>query len=87
MRFFVNQLNLLILLLLCVLPFRQAQSPDDVWFPPTNFTYCNNDGRFTVSAVNRYFDVRNSQYKFNFTSISNTTVNNLNEQGSSKEKI
>lgn len=84
MRFIVNQLNLVILL--CVLPLRQAQSLDAVWFPPTNFSYCDNGRPFTVSAATRYFDVRNNQYKFNFTSISNTTVNNLNEQKLSKEK-
>jgi hypothetical protein len=66
---------------------RQTQSLDAVWFPPTNFSYCNTDDRFTISEVHRYFDVHNARYKFNFTSISSITVDNLNKQGSSKEKI
>ncbi|EPB81406.1 hypothetical protein HMPREF1544_11895 [Mucor circinelloides 1006PhL] len=52
-----------------------------MWFPSTNFTYCY-QGEFNVSAVTRYFNVKTSSYHLNFTSTSNTIVNNLNQQGS-----
>ncbi|KAG2232410.1 hypothetical protein BDF21DRAFT_464711 [Thamnidium elegans] len=77
MRFLLN----LVLLLILWTPLRNAQSIDSVWFPSNNFTLCS-QGQFDVSSVNRYFDVTTSSYSFNFTSTSNTTVTNLNQQGS-----
>lgn len=78
MRFRLN----LVLLLISWTPLRNAQSIDSVWFPDNNFTLCS-QGQFDVLSVNRYFDVTTSSYSFNFTSTSNTTVTNLNQQGSS----
>ncbi|KAI9275015.1 hypothetical protein EDC94DRAFT_654432 [Helicostylum pulchrum] len=77
MRFRLN----LVLLLISWTPLRNAQSIDSVWFPDNNFTLCS-QGQFDVLSVNRYFDVTTSSYSFNFTSTSNTTVTNLNQQGS-----
>lgn len=85
MRFISDHLNLpvLILILIAVIPRRHAQTLDDVWFPSTNFTSCYQHGEFNVLAVTRYFNVKTSSYHLNFTSTSNATVNNLNQQGSS----
>jgi hypothetical protein len=84
MRFISDHLNLLLfILIITVTPSRQAQPLDDVWFSSTNFTYCY-QGEFSVTAVTRYFDVMKSSYHFNINSTSNVTVNNLNQQGSSK---
>lgn len=60
----------------------QQDTIDSVWFPANNFTYCNQQEQFDVLSVNRYFDVKTSTYYFNFTSTSNMTVTNLNQQGS-----
>ena len=84
MRFISDNLNLLLFILIfTVIPSRQAESLNDVWFPSTNFTYCY-QGEFDVTAVTRYFDVMTSSYHFNINSTSNVTINNLNQQGSSK---
>lgn len=83
MRFKVNHWNYFLFLSTCFLSFGNGQEIDSVWFPANNFTYCN-EGQFNVSSVTRYFDVSTSTYRFNFTSTSNMTVTNLNQQGSSK---
>lgn len=80
---FINHLNLLLFTIIWfIFPLRHAQEIDSVWFPATNFTYCN-QGQFQVSSVNRYFDVEKSMYKFNFTTTSDINVTNLNEQNTS----
>lgn len=84
MRFISDNLNLLLFILIfTVIPSRQAESLNDVWFSSTNFTYCY-QGEFDVTAATRYFDVMTSSYHFNINSTSNVTINNLNQQGSSK---
>lgn len=85
MRFIVGHWNLFAIICWFTLPLGQAQSIDSVWFPSTNFTYCNNTpNEFHVYSVNRYFDVNKSVYYLNFTSSSNSAVTNLNQQGTSK---
>jgi hypothetical protein len=87
MRFKINlHWSLLFLLVLTFISVGHAQ--DSVWFPlnSNNFTYCQ-QGQFNVSSVNRYFDVKTSTYNLEFTSTSNMTVTNLNQQGSSKNVV
>jgi hypothetical protein len=62
-----------------------GQDIDSVWFPPENFTYCD-QGNFSVSSIDRYFDVNTSTYKLNITGLSNITMTNLNQQGTSNNE-